>query len=65
MSQTPYYFFMLPPDPWRKRPSPSTWRMTIAEAAKRHPGAEPILSSVEWREDGVTPITSDAPYARR
>ena len=65
MDQTPYYFFTLPPDPWRKKPCRSTWRMTIEEAAERYPGAEPILDSVEWRENGGTPITGDAPYAKR
>lgn len=44
-----YFFFMLPPDAWRKRPSPSTWRMTREEAAKRYPGATPILESREVR----------------
>ena len=61
-----HFFFMLPPDAWRKKPSPSTNRMTREYAAKYHPGAEPILSSREVRRSVAGhPLGATAPYARR
>lgn len=58
------YTFMLPPDIWRKKSGPSSYKMTLAEAAKRYPGATPILSSREVRRSGGGAITADAPYCR-
>jgi hypothetical protein len=61
---TEYFFFTLPPNNWRKKPGPSTFKMTIADAAKRHPGATPILSSREVRTTGSGDSTADSPYCR-
>jgi hypothetical protein len=59
MDQIAYYFFTLPKDAWRKKPSRSAWSKTIAEAAQQHPGAEPILDSVEYRSGKpLTPHSS-------
>ena len=59
------FIFMLPPDPWRKKPSPSRYKMTMQEAAERYPGAEPILSTREVRKGSSDLIPAGAPYARR
>jgi hypothetical protein len=64
MPDDEYFFFTLPPNNWRKKPGPSTFKMTIEDAAKRYPGAEPILSSREVRLGG-DPITADSPYCKR
>lgn len=55
MKSVEFFTFMLPPDAWRKRPSPSKWKMTVEDAAKNHPGATPILSSREVRSVPETP----------
>lgn len=65
MEEQEYFFFMLPPNPWRKKPGPSTFKMTREDAARRYPGAEPILSSREVRQGTTGLIKADAPYARR
>jgi hypothetical protein len=49
MKDVEFFTFMLPPDIWRKRPHPSSHKMTREQAAERHPGAEPIQSSREVR----------------
>lgn len=49
MKEVEHYNFMLPPDIWRKKGGPSSYKMTIEEAAKHHPGATPILSTREIR----------------
>lgn len=55
MRKVEFFNFLLPPDAWRKKPSPSRWKMTMQDAAKKHPGATPILSSREVREVPETP----------
>lgn len=55
MKEVEFFNFMLPPDAWRKKPSPSRWKMTLEDAARKHPGATPILSSREVRELPETP----------
>ena len=65
MKEVEYFAFMLPPSIWCKKPHPSTYKMTIDEAAKRFPGAEPILSSREVRMGEVGVNRADAPYQRR
>lgn len=49
MKDVEFFYFTLPPDIWRKKPYPSGWKMSREDAAIRHPGAEPILSSREIR----------------
>lgn len=49
MKNVEYFTFMLPPDIWRKRPHPSSYKLSIEMAATRYPGATPILSSREVR----------------
>jgi hypothetical protein len=49
MDDEGYYFFMMPPSMWSKKPHRSRHRMTIAHAAKYYPGATPILSTREVR----------------
>jgi hypothetical protein len=63
MKEVEYFNFMLPPNNWRKKPGPSTFKMTIEDAARRYPGAQPILSSREVRRGSESLIPSDAPYA--
>lgn len=48
MKEVEYFFWMMPPDAWRKKPYPSRWKMDREEAAKRglH---EPVLHSREVR----------------
>lgn len=65
MEEAEYFTFMLKPDIWRKKGGPSSYKMTREDAAKRHPGAEPILSSREVRQIGGEQITADSPYQRR
>ena len=55
MKSVEYYLWMLPPDPWRRKPSPSTYKMDRETAEKRYPGATPILSSREVRNCPETP----------
>lgn len=55
------YFWMLPADPWRKKPSRSACLMTREEAAERYPGATPILESREVRSGGPTVPHSSPP----
>ena len=64
MPDTEYYFFTLPPDAWRKKPGPSTFKMTREEAAERYPGAEPILSSREVRTGDSSLIPAGSPYGQ-
>lgn len=47
MKEVEQFTFMLPPDIWRKKGGPSRWKMTIEDAARRYPGATPILSTRE------------------
>lgn len=56
MREVEYFTFMLPPDIWRKKGGPSSYKMSIEEAAQRYPGAQPILSS---REVKRLPATED------
>ena len=55
MKSTEFFTFILPPSVWSKRPYRSTWKMTMADAAKRYPGAEPDLLSREVRDCPETP----------
>ena len=65
MKEVEYFSFMMPPTIWCKRPHPSSFKMTIEEAAERYPGVPPIPSSRESRWGGGEPIPADAPYQRR
>ncbi len=58
---------MLPPDNWRRKAGPSTYKMTAEEALKRYPGATPILSSREVREvgDGRGFSAAESKYDKR
>jgi hypothetical protein len=47
MKEVEHFIFMLPPDIWRKKGGKSTYKLSIEEAAKRYPGATPILSTRE------------------
>ena len=49
IESTPYYFFEF--DRPGKKPGRTRWRMTIAEAAARHPGYRPIVGTEEFRSD--------------
>lgn len=49
MKEVEFFTWQLPPDIWRKKGGPSTFKMTREDAARRYPGAEPILSSREVR----------------
>jgi hypothetical protein len=49
MKNVEFFTFMLPADIWRKKPHPSSFKMTIERTAEHYPGAEPILSSREVR----------------
>jgi hypothetical protein len=55
MKQVEFYFFTLPPDAWNKKPRRSGWKMSLEEAAKRHPGAVPELLTKEVRNLPETP----------
>lgn len=50
MKQVEFYTWMLPPDAWRKKPSPSSYKMSRETAESRYPGATPILSTLEVRD---------------
>jgi hypothetical protein len=54
---------MMPPSIWSKKPHQSTFKMTIADAAVRHPNATPILSTREVRNP-LSAITADSAYQR-
>lgn len=54
MKEVEYFNWMLPPDAWKKKPHPSTWKMTREDAAARGL-TEPVLSSREVRMKGETP----------
>lgn len=56
MKEVEYFTFMLPPDIWRKKSHPSSFKLTMEQAARRHPGATPILST---REVQTLPDTED------
>lgn len=60
MKAVEFYTFMLPPSPWSKKPYPSRWKMTIEQAAARHPGATPILASKEVHMCPETPEDFEA-----
>lgn len=60
MPETEHYTFMLPASAWRKKPHPSSFKMTLAEAAARYPGAEPILSTREVRSGMTEAVISAA-----
>ena len=47
---TPHYFFEYD-QPGKKKPARTSWRMTLAHAAKMYPGYRPILDTVEYRTD--------------
>jgi len=64
VKEVEFFAFMMPPSIWCKKPHPSSYKMTIEDAAKRFPGAEPILSSREVRLGGDGVIRADAPYQR-
>ncbi len=49
MKQVEFFKWMLPPDIWRKKPSPSRHYMSREEAAERYPTATPIESTREVR----------------
>lgn len=49
MKDVEYFFWMLPPDAWRKKPHPSRWKMSREEAAKRGL-TQPVQSSREVRQ---------------
>lgn len=55
MKEVEYFTFMVPPTIWRKKPYPSSFKLTVNEAAKRHPGATPILNTREVRSMPDTP----------
>lgn len=65
MKKVEFYTWMLPPDPWRRKPQPSTYKMDRETAEKRYPGAEPILSTLEVRElpEKMT-IPAGSPYGQ-
>lgn len=60
MPETEHYTFMLPPSAWRKKPHPSSFKMTLAQAAEKYPGAEPILSTREVRSGTTDAVISAA-----
>lgn len=55
MKEVEHFTFMMPPSIWKKKPHPSSFKMTMEHAAKSHPGAVPILSSREVRRLPETP----------
>lgn len=54
MKEVEYFTFMLPPDIWRKKGGPSSYKMTMNQAAKRYPGATPIISTREVVQEPET-----------
>ncbi|MDQ0571467.1 hypothetical protein QFZ42_003301 [Variovorax paradoxus] len=55
MKQVEFFTWNLPPDIWRKKGGPSSYKMSREDAEKKHPGATPILSSREVRRMPETP----------
>jgi hypothetical protein len=55
MKDVEHFTFMLPPDIWRKKPHPSSFKMDIEYAAKVYPGSTPILDTREVRRLPSTP----------
>lgn len=53
MKEVEYFFWIMPPDAWRKKPYPSRWKMTREEAAQRGL-TEPVLASREVRDIAET-----------
>lgn len=49
MREVEIFTWNLPPDIWRKKGGPSSFKMSREEAERKHPGATPILSSREVR----------------
>jgi hypothetical protein len=49
MKEVEFFTWNLPPDIWRKKGGPSSFKMSREDALKKHPGATPILSSREVR----------------
>ena len=45
MKAVDFFYWTLPPDKWNKKPHRSRWKMDRDEAAKRYPGAVPVLHS--------------------
>ncbi len=68
MKKVDFYTWMLPPDPWRRKPSPSTYKMDRETAEKRYPGATPILTTLEVRNCPETaenqPVKAGQPYGQ-
>jgi hypothetical protein len=56
MKATEYFTFVLPPDVWSRKPRLSSFKLTVDEAADRHPGATPLLDTREVRD---MPTTED------
>jgi hypothetical protein len=49
MKDVEHFTFMLPPDIWRKKPHPSSFKMDMEYAARVYPGSTPILDTREVR----------------
>jgi hypothetical protein len=49
MKRTPFYRWYIT-DPETGARHLTSWRMCAEDVAERHPGAEPDLSSLEWRD---------------
>lgn len=49
MKDVEVFTWLLPPDIWRKRPHPSTYKMDRETAEDRYPGATPIMITREVR----------------
>ncbi|QRF60269.1 hypothetical protein [Variovorax paradoxus] len=49
MKDVEYFTFMMPPSIWKKKPHPSSFKMSIEQAAQRCPEATPIMSTREVR----------------
>ncbi|WP_418131531.1 hypothetical protein [Variovorax sp. 278MFTsu5.1] len=49
MKDVEYFYFMLPPSIWKKKPHRSSFKMDAEHAAKAYPGATPILDTREIR----------------
>lgn len=55
MKDVEYFYFMLPPSIWKKKPHRSSFKMDAEYAAKAYPGATPILDTREVRRLPSTP----------
>lgn len=65
MPEQEYFTWLLPPDPWRKKPKPSPFKLTREEAEKRHPGATIIEGTREVRKSASgTPFPAGSPYGQ-